>query len=274
MLPDQLCIRDVQLRVARIERSQSFYHELIGLHALDSQPHAIGLAAAGSTAPIVRLTAVPGTTARPEYAIGLYHVAILYPERASLAHVLTRLIAAHWPFSGFSDHGVSEAAYLSDPDGNGLELYVDRPRAAWPRQDGRIGMYTRPLDVENLLRAADEGDERGPMIGHVHLHVSDLPAARRFYHEAIGFDITQDSYPGALFLSAGGYHHHLGVNTWARTHAPPTSAGLMEWALSLGSQAAVDALDTRVEAMGYIVNRADTRVSTTDPDGNALAIAA
>jgi catechol 2,3-dioxygenase len=272
MLPDELRIRDVHLRVADLERSHAFYHGLIGLHARALPADAMAFAPPGSETPIIRVDAVAGTTMRPEHAFGLYHVAILYPDRASLAHVLKRLIAARWPFTGFSDHGVSEASYLSDPDGNGLELYVDRPRAAWPMQHGRLVMYSRALDVEDLLRAASDGAERSPVIGHVHLHVTELPAARRFYHDAIGFDITQDSYPGAVFMSAGGYHHHLAVNTWARAQAPSTSAGLLGWTLALGSRAALDALAERVHGEGHPVRAVEGGVVVTDPDGNTVSV--
>src|SRR5690606_13490320 len=156
-----------------------------------------------------------------------------------LARLVLRLAEARWPFQGFSDHGVSEAVYLPDPDGNGLELYADRPRSAWQWRDGELVMFTRPLAVEGLLAELARAPARpgGPpwhplrRIGHVHLHVAELARSGAFYHGLLGFAVTTRRYPGALFLAAGGYHHHLGLNIWEGQGAPPPpadAAGLVD----------------------------------------------
>ncbi len=169
------------------------------------------------------LQAAPDAPPRPRGAAGLFHVAFLYPDRTALARALRRLLELDVPI-GSADHGVSEAIYLSDPEGNGIELYADRPPEAWPPRgpDGQVTMYTEALDIPAVLTLAHEP---GPLlppatrIGHVHLSVADLGHAERFYGDALGFAVTQRSYPGALFLGRDGYHHHVGANTWRSRQA-------------------------------------------------------
>jgi catechol 2,3-dioxygenase len=218
---------------------------------------------------------------------GLYHVAIRYPGRQVLAQAFQRLVAHRWPFQGFSDHGVSEALYLADPDGNGLELYVDRAREHWAYRDGQIAMTTEPLDVEGLLAKArtDPATWTGlhpeTDIGHVHLHVSDLAEAEAFYHGLLGLDVTQRGYPGALFLSAGGYHHHLGINTWAGVGAPPPppdAVGLICFSLYVPDQISWQGLLDRVQEAGMQVEGGEHDnqmgiVRIQDPDRNNVALA-
>jgi catechol 2,3-dioxygenase len=272
LLPDDITIDRVNLRVADLAQSLPFYTKLIGLAAGAGDGETARLSPAADRPPIIQLTQQPRTVARPEYAFGLYHYAVLYPDRPSLARVLQRLFDAQWPFDGFSDHGVSEAAYLSDPDGNGMELYIDRPREQWPRQGDRIAMFSRPLDVERLLSAASSGAAHPPRIGHIHLHVTDLDRARRFYHDALGFGITQGDYPGALFLAAGGYHHHVGLNTWARRPAGENAAGLLDWILRVPDENARAALRGRLQQGGYVLHDSAAGLRATDADGNAVVI--
>ncbi len=152
---------------------------------------------------------------RPGQAPGLFHVAYLFPARAHLATALKRLVRLEWPLQGAADHGVSEAIYLADPEGNGIEIYADRPKDTWPIKNGQLRMVTEALDVRGLL-AEPETDATQPQarIGHVHLQVSSLTAADAFWCGTIGLNATQRDFPGALFVSAGGYHHHIGLNTW------------------------------------------------------------
>ena len=211
-------------------------------------------------------------------ATGLYHFAILMPTRADLARSLRRIAEARWPLDGASDHLVSEALYLSDPDGNGIEIYRDRPREHWRRREGRLEMATIPLDLDTLL--VESGDASasvppGTTIGHVHLQVADLDEAERFYSGALGLDVTVRGYPGALFVSAGGYHHHLGLNTWHSAGAPPPppgSVGLRSFEVRLPDRAAFEHTFERVRAAGIEGETVDGGVLVRDPSGNGVLL--
>lgn len=213
------------LRVRDLEAQLQLYRDILGLETRERGEGGVTLAPAGEAFSL-RLDHVPDATPRPYPCVGLYHVALLVPDRAALAAVILRLRQADWAFEGFADHGVSEAAYLRDPENNGIEIYRDRPRGDWPRDGDGVQMYTEPLDVGALLDVADEAAPLadGTRLGHVHLHVADLDAAEAFYRDGLGLDVTQRSYPGALFFSAGGYHHHVACNTWAGDRRAPEDA--------------------------------------------------
>jgi len=220
-----------------------------------------------------------GAAPSPRQSIGLYHFAIRYPTRRYLAQALERLLQHGYPIQGASDHLVSEAIYLSDPDDNGIELYVDRPRSRWVWHDGQIEMATEPLDLDKLL--ATNQDQSAPPhvspktgLGHIHLHVSDLAAAERFYREFLGLAVTQRSYPGALFFSAGGYHHHVGTNTWA-AGAPAAGADdarLLEWELRLPHAKDMAAAAASAARAGYGVRIDDADRLITDPWGTTVRL--
>jgi len=269
-LPADTSIGEVRLRVADIGRSLAFYSRALGLHAQRGDDTAVLSSDAGAPS-IIRLHAVSRTLPRPEGVIGLYHFAILYPDRASLARAVRSLIDAHWRFSGFADHGVSEAAYLQDPDGLGIELYADRPRSIWPRDAaGRIAMFTRMPDLDDLLAETGPADGGAARIGHIHLHVATLARSTRFHHDVVGFDVTQDGIPGAVFLSAGGYHHHIGLNTWARgREAEPDAATMTAWTLRVPDAAATAALRRRL--VGH-TSPGDGPDAFRDPDGNVMIV--
>lgn len=266
----------VRLQVAALGRSLAFYEGVLGLGVLDRIGPAVVLGAGG--APLVALNERPGARPVPPAGrLGLYHAAFLLPARADLARFL-RHVAERGERIGMSDHLVSEAVYLTDPDGLGIEVYADRPRAAWRTVGGQIAMATRPLDVQDLLRAAGgtrwTGVPEGTRVGHVHLHVGDLGAAEAFYHNALGLEKTLTGFPGALFLSAGGYHHHLGLNTWSA--GPPAAEGdarLLEWTLLVPSPTGVDAVGHRMEAAGYAVARDADAAVVADPWGTRLRVA-
>ena len=252
----------VRLRVSDLERALGFYRDLLGFDPVASEGPTVALSATRRTPYHLLLIEEPGARPKPRGTTGLYHVAIRYPNRPALARAFRRLVAHEWPLQGFADHLVSEALYLADPDGNGLELYVDRPRERWRRVNGQLEMTTDPLDVEGLLAEADgdaapwTGVDPGTDIGHVHLHVSDLRRAEAFYSGTLGLDVTQRDYPGALFLSAGGYHHHLGLNTWAGVGAPPPppdAVGLISFALQVPDEGTWEALRQRVGVAGLEV---------------------
>jgi catechol 2,3-dioxygenase len=266
-------IGGLRLRVRDLEASAGFYERLLGLVPAPTGPASLTWANRAGEPGFIELTAEPRTQARPDSVFGIYHYAILYPDRAALAITLRRIIDARWSFTGFADHGVSEAAYLDDPDGIGVELYVDRPRERWPRQGGTLAMYTRPLDLDNLLAEADAADApttAGARIGHVHLHVRDLAGTAAFYIDVMGLD-SMAELPGARFLSSGGYHHHLGLNTWAKREPPPDSAGLVEWVVEVGA-ADLDATVDRVRRAGGSPQETERGYRLADPEGNVVVI--
>jgi catechol 2,3-dioxygenase len=251
-LPATLRLGAAHLTVSDLDRSVAFYQDALGLRQHQREDAVAALGAGGED--LLVLHVEPGARPAGRHA-GLYHFALLFPTREELARAVQRLAVTRTPISGASDHGVSEAIYLPDPDGNGIELYADRPRDAWPPPGGpgeRVGMFTRALDVHDLLAAIDgeaptQHAAEGLRMGHMHLHVGDVEAARAFYADQLGFEVMT-AYPGALFLAAGGYHHHLGVNTWRGEGvgaAPAGTVGLREWTVLL-EPTDLDALRARL----------------------------
>ncbi len=273
----------VRLTVGDADGMRDFYRDAIGLAELEPADGVVRLGTkSDGERPIVELVGDPDAPPRPRGTSGLFHLAILVPTRADLARALQRVAEAGWRLSGASDHLVSEALYTSDPEGNGIELYRDRPREEWPVRDGVLQMDTLPLDLDGVLgelrrEDAESGMPAGTRIGHVHLNVGDLAAAEAFYSGALGFDIMVRGYPGALFVSAGGYHHHLGLNTWAGegAPAPPTgSRGLRRFEVSLPSHDLLAAEEDRLRQAGFEPDRESDEVHVTDPAGNALVLTA
>lgn len=278
-LPDRTRIGSVHLQVADLDRSVDWYRRNLGFQLIERTGPSAVLAPTGEDVPLLRLRELRGAQpVPPRGRIGLYHFAILLPERAHLGALLAHL-ARNGIEPGASDHAVSEALYLSDPDGLGIEVYSDRPRESWICHDGQLHMTTEPLDLAGLLAAATDdwqGLPAGTTIGHIHLFVTDLDAAASFYHHALGFDQMVWSYPGALFLAAGGYHHHLGTNTWAR-HAEPAGPGdarLLEWTLRLPAQDDVLAAAASLENAGYAVSADGRGRRVADPWGITLHLSA
>jgi catechol 2,3-dioxygenase len=269
----------VRLQVADIGRSLSYYERVLGLRVVKRDDSVVALAPAGSDSPILELRERPGARPHPKRGqLGLFHFAILLPDRASLGRFL-RHLSDIGERAGMSDHLVSEALYLTDPDGLGIEVYADRPRSQWNYAGRELQMATIALNVPDLVAAGGSvpwsGMPNGTTIGHVHLHVGDLDQAARFYHEALGFDKVVWSYPGALFLSAGGYHHHLGTNTWAAgaPAAGEDDARLVEWELVLPDAASVSAAGASVEAAGGTIERSrDGSILARDPWGTAVRL--
>ncbi|HMJ02788.1 MAG TPA: VOC family protein [Conexibacter sp.] len=270
----------VRLTVANTTGVGAFYERVVGLRPFgpraDDSVVRLGAGADDLHAPpLVELVGDPSAPARARHSSGLFHLALLVPDRASLARALRRIVAGGWRLDGASDHLVSEALYLSDPEGNGIELYRDRPRAEWRRDaNGELAMATLPLDLRDLAgELTDKAPERdagmpaGTVVGHVHLEVADLAAAEGFYAGALGFDVMVRGYPGALFVAAGGYHHHLGLNTWASAGGPPrdpAARGLRDYAIVLPDAAQRDATAARVADAGH-------PVAADDDSGDAIA---
>lgn len=269
----------IHLIVPDLQNSLSFYRDLLGMRLFEeSGDHA--MLGAGET-PIVALRESPGARPRPPQSTGLYHFAILLPSRPDLARILAHLAGARYPIGGASDHLVSEALYLDDPDGIGIEIYTDRPRSAWPWSGGSVQMATNPLDVEGLMAELKNGGETwrgmadGTRLGHIHLHVADLPRAEAFYHDVLGFDLTTRYGSQAAFLSAGGYHHHVGINTWAGVGAPPppaNSTGLDYFTVMFPNETALDTEEHRVRDAGVSWDEADGGMMLRDPSGNAMLL--
>ncbi len=269
----------VALTVADLERSLDFYTRVIGLHVLRREGQSAVLGAGSTT--LLTVVEMPGARPQPAYSTGLYHAALLVPSRADLGRVLLHLDRTRYPLQGFADHNVSEALYLADPDGNGLEIYRDVPRAEWQYSNGTLRMGTDPLDLQSIVDAVQDprapfaGLPDGTVIGHMHLRVGDLALAEAFYHRALGFDIMV-RYPGALFLSAGGYHHHLGANIWQSRGAaspPQDSAGLREFRVMLPDETARQQVIARLDAAGVPVLQTGAALAVDDPWGTRLLLA-
>ena len=265
-LPDATRIGRVRLQVSGIERSIEYYERVLGMRVISREGSTARLGAHDDDRVLIELVEKPGARPVPRRGLlGLYHFAVLLPDRASLGRFVAHLdeIGVH---AGMSDHLVSEAIYLTDPDGLGIEVYADRPRDTWRIADRQLQMATKPLDVDSLLAAAQgkkwNGLPKGTVIGHVHFFVGDIDRASTFYHSGLGLDKIVWNYPGALFLSAGGYHHHVGVNTWAAGASPATDddAHLVEWELIVPGASAVQAAAASIATAGYPIEH----------DGDAL----
>ncbi len=269
MLPVATSLGAVRLRVADLDRSLGFYHALTGLPVLERDATTAVLGFAG--APLLRLRARPGLKPALPSAPGLYHTAFLFPDRPALGAVVRHISAAQYPFTGASDHLVSEAFYLDDPDGNGVELYRDRPREEWRWHDGQVEMATLPLDVAGILAEASPRFDAAPpgtRVGHVHLQVSDLGPAEAFYRDVLGFTLVARFGAAARFLAAGGYHHHLGLNMWRSRGQPPASrdhAGLDGFEVIVPADADVAAVRARAEAAGVPLHQHDDGLVLADP---------
>lgn len=277
-LPEDAQIGRVALQISDLARSVSYYEKVLGLDVRERSDGFAALAPRGGGDVILELREFPGAKLVPRRGLlGLYHFAVLLPDRASLGRFVSHL-SEIGTYAGMSDHLVSEAVYLTDPDGLGIEVYADKSRSSWVVDNGQMAMTTKPLDVQSVVAAAAgekwEGSPAGTRMGHVHFHVGDIDAAAAFYHAGLGLDKIVWSYPGALFMSAGGYHHHVGVNTWA-AGSPPASdddARLLYWELVVPEQSDADSAIRSIEAAGFGVTRSDGITEAVDPWGIRLRL--
>ena len=276
-LPKETRLGRVKLQVADLARSIEFYEEVLGLRTTSGDSSLAVLAAHGDDTPIIELHEMPGVKSPPVRSrLGLFHFAVLMPDRPSLGRFVKHLAAID-ARAGASDHLVSEAFYLRDPDNLGIEVYADRPRSTWKRVGRQLMMATDPIDMAGLQEAADgpwTGMPAGTTIGHVHLHVGDLTTAASFFSEAIGLDRMAWSYPGALFLGAGGYHHHLGTNTWAGRAPSPAAdeSRLLEWTVQLPDDAARIALAENLSRAGHAAKEDGMGLVLPDPWGTDIRL--
>lgn len=281
-LSADLSMDAVTLRVGDLELMSSYYADALALTPIEESTRTGGevhRVLGRGTVPFVRLVATPGLPVPGRGEAGLFHTAFLFEDEASLAATVLR--AAQDPrsrFVGTGDHLVSEAFYFTDPEGNGIELYRDRPRADWTWQDGQVlmdSLYIDPnayLDQHLTEAAAGTPGALPGIVGHVHLQVGDVPTARRFYIDTLGFEVTVGSHPGVLFAAAGGYHHHVAMNTWNSRGAGPraTSLGLADVAVTLPAREDLDALVARARAAALPFADDGRSVRLTDPWGTPV----
>ncbi|WP_321168001.1 VOC family protein [Halobaculum saliterrae] len=279
-LPAETRLGRVTLAVSDLEHVLPFYRDVVGLRVRDRGDGraVLGVADAGDTgddppADLLALEEDADAGPRPSDAAGLFHTAFLFPSRGALGDALARARDAGTRLTGASDHRVSEALYLRDPEGNGVELYRDRPRSEWPEEDGDVRMDTLALDVDALLadRAGDAdaaGDPApaGTAVGHVHLEVTELDEAEAFHVDAAGFEVRQRLGGDALFVAAGGYHHHVGLNTWNGRTAPASGRGLAEFEVLVPDGDALDAVSESLVAAGVDVREDGDGVVALSPD--------
>jgi catechol 2,3-dioxygenase len=277
-LPPKTTTAAVALTITDLKRSLNFYQNVLGLMVQDQREDDATLGSNDSV--LLHLTESPSAK-RPGKTTGLYHFAIRIPTRRDLASVVKRIAERGMHISGFADHLVSEAIYLPDPDGNGIEIYWDRPREAWYDPDGHLRMATEPLDLNGLLGELDDlngswhGLPHGTRIGHVHLHVADLELGINFYRDILGLDLMMRYRPSAAFLSAGGYHHHVGINTWNGQGAPQPpedSVGLRYFTLQLPEKESLAGLRAHLIQRDVPYKTDSEGIWVSDPSSNKVLI--
>ena len=260
----------VELRVKDLQTVRRFYEEGVGLEPLGETGGSVSLGVGGEE--IIRLTAAEGDYTNPADA-GLYHAAVLYSDGPALAQTLVRLVQmAPNLYQGSADHAVSHAFYFTDPEGNGVELYIDTPADTWKWQDGQVQMGSAPLDPNDFIaRHLGQTSDGTAAMGHVHLKVGDLVRAREFYVDTLGFAVTSEVNE-ALFMSVGGYHHHLAANVWgsAGSGDRPDTLGLGSFTVRLAGPAELDAVAGRLDAAGIDYQHAEDSIAVADPWGNQI----
>lgn len=283
-LPAATQMGSATLAVASLTRSIDFYTTVLGLAVLN-EPAPSGAQDAwlgAGTTPLLHLIEINPARRQPAYSTGLYHVAIRVPTREDLGRVVLNLARTEYPLGGASDHLVSEALYLDDPDGNGLEIYRDRARDQWQWDGSQVRMGTVRLDINAVVASVPDPDAPftgmpdGTDIGHMHLRVGNIPKAEAFYVGVLGFDVVF-RMPTALFISAGGYHHHLGMNTWQSSSAPPPppdSVGLREYTIVVPDADALHHVTQRLTAAGIGYQQNDSEVVVDDPWSNTIRLVA
>ncbi|PAE08521.1 hypothetical protein CHI12_05895 [Terribacillus saccharophilus] len=276
--PPQTYIGQVKLRVADLAQSVAYYTKVIGLHIIEEEQEKVSLGTGNKI--LLYLEEGQNLQRMPDRHAGLYHFALLLPTRADLADVVKFYVLNRVPF-GASDHGVSEAIYLNDPDGNGIEIYADKPDKGWKWIDGEIQMTTDPLDGDSLLKEASEeewnGLPDGTVMGHIHLYMRHLGEAAAFYNNVLGFQAVVSSYPGALFVSTGSYHHHIGLNTWHGANAPsvnPDEAGMEWFTIVFPDEENLQAAIKRAESVGLPIKLEMNSYTLIDPVGSKVRLTA
>lgn len=280
MIPNDTKIQSADLRIKDLDASLKFYSYLLGFKEIERKENTSFLSSDGVYPYLISLSEDKHALVAPRNSTGLFHIAFLFPNRKEMARVFLRLHNHGQKFQGFSDHIVSEAIYLADPDGNGIEIYVDKPREEWQWHDGEVEMNTLPLDLSLITSELDDIDVWNGIhpqtnIGHIHLKASDLNKAKMFYHKILGLDITVESYPGALFLSAGGYHHHIGTNTWYSKNsspAPENSLGLISYTIKIPEQNYLDKIKETASNNNLLITSGNSETIIKDFDNNRITL--
>ncbi|SIQ68236.1 VOC family protein [Halanaerobium kushneri] len=271
-------VKQIVLKVRDLNKSLDFYQKILGFDVLEKTANKVLLTADGST-PIITLTSYANIIKKLPKRKGLYHFAILLPERFQLGLFIKNLRENNYEITGGTDHGVSEAIYLKDPDDNGIEVYSDLDSSEWNRKNGQIEMITDPLDYEDILDEAGDrvwdGIPKKAKIGHIHLHVGNLEKAEEFYVQGLGFNLIQKMGRSALFLSTGGYHHHIGLNTWNGVGADPqpeNAAGMSYYIIKFPDQKTINESIENLKKLGYKIIEKENDIFTEDPAGNFIKL--
>jgi len=276
-LPGETHISRVQLRAANLALAVDFYERVIGMRVIERFKSQALVSATGEAPALLMLTEDKAAAPRSSHTTGLYHLAVRYPAQRDFAHAVLRLSVAGWPIIGASTHGFGQSVHVDDAEGNGVELYFDVPRSAWPIRNGQIVPSAQEhLDFEHLLALVN--GESLPVhvpadtdIGHINLHIPDLKEAVSFFHDLLGFDVTGSIGPQMRFLSAGGYHHHVAVNTWAGSaRARPNAVGLISYRVGVPSREVLAILEERARQFGHEAGFVDGVLQIRDPNGNWL----
>ncbi|WP_423407893.1 VOC family protein [Heyndrickxia sp. MSNUG] len=278
--PPVTFVGQVNLKVQDLQRSLTFYKDVIGFKVYEQTEKSAKLTADGKTV-LLSIEQPEDVIPKQGRTAGLYHFALLLPERADLGRVLKHLLQVGYPLQGASDHLVSEALYLADPDGNGIEIYTDRPASEWEWKDSSVVMATEAMDAESVLAEGMPGSwdglPEGTVMGHIHLHVSELVKTEEFYTKGLGFEVVSRYGPQALFISTGKYHHHIGLNTWNGVGAPvppANSVGLESYTLMLSNEESVKETVAQLEKIGAAVTDVNGSFVTSDPSGNRIILQA
>lgn len=280
-IPDDTKIQSVDLKIKDLEISVNFYSTLLGFKEIERRDNTSLLSANGNHPHLISLTEAQNSIPKPRGTTGLFHIAIRFPNRKELARVFLRLFENKIKFQGFSDHLVSEAIYLTDPDENGIELYADKPRSEWVWQMGQIQMDTLPLNLNVITGELDDrnvwnGIHPETDIGHIHLSVSDLRKAEEIYFSLLGFNISSSSYNGALFFAAGKYHHHVGTNIWQSrngSHPPKKSVGLISFTINIPNKDYLSELEQSAKEQNLLLEPFDGKnLTILDFDKNKIRL--
>ena len=281
-IPDNTKIQSIDLTVKNLDETLDFYNKLIGLTIIERDNQNVYLSVNGKEPYSIGLHENTEAVYPAKNSTGLFHIAVRFPNRKELAKVFLRLFENKVKFHGFSDHLVSEAVYLADPEGNGIELYTDKPEETWNWRLGQVEMSTLPLNLQVLTNALSDADLKSDTIhpeteiGHIHLKISNLQKAEKFYSRLLGFIITNSAYSGALFLSAGKYHHRIGVNVWSSKNGippPENSLGLMNFTINIPDENYLNSITEKAKTAGIeSIKSPDGKIILRDFDNNKIIL--